>query len=381
MASLYPPGVENPRRTHENAIKRMERFTQLDKFNQLSVIELETHLTMFDKSFTDFTVEHEKLIVKLRDPKNFTLEDNYYVAIQEIYRSSVIKFRKQMDKVERENLLRSMASRARKSARVQTMVSGELKTTKPTEPSTNQQQQQHRQTEYEREQRRQRTVQLNDAVIHERRTREWIERLPNEEEAKLERKRHQINMQLAELDRKQRELDERAQRIKSPNQKERSRSPAVQFHVEVPSTSRALEIKHFSGDSANIRRPIGRNDMRHWLNYRDSGDGASTSQHENFGNIRSAVVSTNSSNVRNQIGAKRIWNCHFCNGPHKMYQCERFLNLNRGEREQHVTVLKLCKNCFMPSEDGRHRCRFGRCDNCGIGQFHNSLLCPVRYPR
>lgn len=373
MASLYPPGVDNPRRTHENAIKRMERFTQSDKFNQLNSIELEAHLTMFDKSFADFTSEHEKLIVKLSVPANFKLEDEFYATIQELYRSSVIKFRKQMDKVERESLLRSMARRSRDGARVRTVISGEQQVNLQ-QPIEQEMQQQQR--DYEREQRQQHAVQMRDAAIHEQRTRQWIQRLPvDDEETKLERKRHRINQQLAEIERKQNELNERARRLEPVRNRDRSRSPRVNFQVNIPSTSRMpiFESNHPSIMSAGannrcLTERLG--DVRLGCEPND-GD---------VGNVRSTVVAPRSFDLRNRIGTTRALCCNFCCENHKMFECPRFKQLKRAEREQHVQMLKLCKNCFMPLEDGRHRCRFGRCENCGFGVFHNSLLCPIRHP-
>lgn len=378
---MYNVGMDNARRTHENAVKRMNQWTLSDKFKTATMPELETNLSFMDKSFTSFTEEHQKLVVTLRDPEKYKLEDEFYSNVHEVYRLAVIRFRSQMDHVVRERALRSMARRTRESAHE--------KVNQPIRQLTEQQQQQR---QYEREQRRQRIVQLNDAAIHEVRTRDWINSLPagtevdeimnrspvDLEEAEMERKRHQINKQLAELDR---EIEERKKRLPATHSRERSRSPAVQFNVSIPLTNQIAQGERQRPSlptvSANIHRQMERVNA-HYRSTSRAQDGVSTSQ--NFNQVRSVVVSPQQVDLRNRIGSMPQRSCHFCLENHKMYQCPRFNQLKRAEREQHVEALKLCKNCFMPLEDGRHRCRFGRCENCGIGKFHNSLLCPVRHP-
>lgn len=66
--------------------------------------------------------------------------------------------------------------------------------------------------------------------------------------------------------------------------------------------------------------------------------------------------------------------CHNCSGPHRMFDCGRFLRLSILQRRMRVNQLNLCKNCFMKKQRTRiHRCQAGPCK---CGKFHNALLCP-----
>lgn len=275
-----------------------------------------------------------------------------------------------MDEVLREQALRSMARRSRENATE--------KANEPKERSVDPQQQQR---SYELKQRHQREVQRRDAIIHSHRTREWVNHLQeSDNEEALERERVHINQQLAELDRQQNELNERANLLPPMRHRDQSRSPFNSLSMNAPSTNRMADRERHhetvSGSSANVNRSI--NDVHNRLGNRNQLSRASTSRSEDFGNMRSVAVLPRQSNVHDRIGTLSNCRCHFCGGNHKMLKCDRFLSLRRSEREQHVEMLQLCKNCFMPLE--RHRCRFGRCENCGVGKFHNSLLCPMRYP-
>ena len=79
-------------------------------------------------------------------------------------------------------------------------------------------------------------------------------------------------------------------------------------------------------------------------------------------------------NINNR--ANRI-NCNNCGGNHQMHRCLGFRKMTVKERRERVRQLKLCANCFMHigCERDRHRCRFGPCQRCEKGEFHNSLLC------
>lgn len=379
---MYPPGADNIRRMHENAIRRMERMTQSDKFKEMDGRTLNVNLEMLKKSFNDFSAEHQKLITTLRDPSKFNLEDQFHTTIQECYTESIIRFEIQKEKMEREESLRSMARRTRDGAKVAPPQTKERELTPKQQQQKEHEREQRRRQQYEHEQRQQRIVQMNDSIIHKQRTKEWVNRLSiNNDHTDLELERQRINQELEVLDRQQMELDERANQLKLENRRERSRSP-VQFHVNIPSSmqvrSNELNQQSSSTSSAKNRQLTG--NFRNIHLSRDSVDGANTSHHSDVDNVHSAVVTQHSSDLRNKIERSHGVKCHFCGENHKMYRCQRFLNLKRNEREQHVSVLKLCKNCFMPLEDGRHRCRFGRCENCGVGKFHNSLLCPMRYP-
>lgn len=182
--------MDNARRTHENAVKRMERLTLSERFQKMETTELETTLSLLEKSFGDFTEQHQLLVVKLRDPAKYKLEDELYSHVQELYRRSVIRIRSKMDEVLRERALRSMARRSRENATE--------KVTEPKERSVDPQQQQR---SYELKQRHQREVQRRDAIIHSHRTREWVNHLQeSDNEEALERERVHINQQLAELE-------------------------------------------------------------------------------------------------------------------------------------------------------------------------------------
>lgn len=370
MASIYNSGMDNARRTHENAVKRMERWTLSEQFKTETATALETSLSLMDNSFASFTEEHQKLVVTLRDPGEFQLEDKFFGHLQELYRLAVIRFRSQLDHLVREQALRANRTRdTRENVAEQTI--------EPNAQLTEQQRQRERerkqrqQQQYERAQRHPRTVQLNDAVIYEQCNREWINQLPAENpETDLESERRRIKKELEKLDRKQKKLDERAQQVTPVNHRKRNRSPVAQFRISSSSAQKPQRgISHPSSSvgSANTQRLT--ENRRNVNLYREQDDG-----------VRSVVIEAEPADLRNRIDSMPMRRCHFCGENHKMYKCKRFLNLRRGEREQHVAGLKLCKNCFMPLVDGRHRCRFGRCDNCGIGQFHNSLLCPARYP-
>lgn len=64
--------------------------------------------------------------------------------------------------------------------------------------------------------------------------------------------------------------------------------------------------------------------------------------------------------------------CNNCGGAHKMHQCEKFLARNITERWRRVREVRVCQNCFMPTNDRTHRCQ---ARPCKCGQRHNSLLC------
>lgn len=146
---MYEPGMENARRTHENAVKRIERWTMSERFKIATTPELETSQTMLENSFLHFTVEHQKLVVKLRDPEKYKLEDAFYSSVEELYRRAIIRYRSQLDQIVREQALRSIARRTREVVTA--------RTTAPKEQLTDEKQQQK-----EREQRRRQELNMNN---------------------------------------------------------------------------------------------------------------------------------------------------------------------------------------------------------------------------
>lgn len=341
MATNYAPGAENVRRTHMNAIERVERFTLSDRFKTLDAIDLDARMELFKESFANFTEAHQKLVANVNDASKFGAEDALFGQIESKYQATIIRFRNQMDKVERDKLLESMARSTREKFKG-------LKLNERNEQSETRQQQQQR-INYESELRHQRIVHQNDMVMQQQRTRTWVN---DTEQSQLSKKddmewtKRQLEQRYNDLEHRHRALSEQLKNLTRRQQENE---------------------QHRVNQRERSRSPQRRSDP--WAIVRNE-------RQPQVVQINSTIHRTPDYDLRNVLGRIKNRECHFCRGNHLMPKCPRFLELNVAEREQHVHVLSLCGNCFMPTEGGRHRCQFGNCWNCGPDYYHNSLLCP-----
>lgn len=80
-------------------------------------------------------------------------------------------------------------------------------------------------------------------------------------------------------------------------------------------------------------------------------------------------LTTRAKEQRNQI------ECTNCGGPHKMFQCSKFISLSIEARRDRCRELSVCFNCFKQTHSASSRdCNSGPCRSCP-GKRHNSLLC------
>lgn len=63
--------------------------------------------------------------------------------------------------------------------------------------------------------------------------------------------------------------------------------------------------------------------------------------------------------------------CNYCQDKHKIYNCEKFLNLPISERLETVKKQKLCFNCLRKNHSS-DKCKCGHCKKCN--KKHNTLL-------
>lgn len=68
--------------------------------------------------------------------------------------------------------------------------------------------------------------------------------------------------------------------------------------------------------------------------------------------------------------------CPYCRGKHKMCRCEKFKNLELGDRWDVIERLRMCVNCFSRAHLTSN-CREGACRKCRA--MHNSLMCSQSY--
>jgi Protein of unknown function (DUF1759)/Putative peptidase (DUF1758) len=72
--------------------------------------------------------------------------------------------------------------------------------------------------------------------------------------------------------------------------------------------------------------------------------------------------------------------CHWCQEPHMLYQCAKFLAASAQEREKFVVDSKLCKICFSPSHN-IHQCRYASSRQCTECKgMHNVLIHRESHP-
>jgi len=77
------------------------------------------------------------------------------------------------------------------------------------------------------------------------------------------------------------------------------------------------------------------------------------------------------SNVATQL------QCSLCNGSHKLFKCDKFLNLQARQRYNHVKQSRLCFNCLQPAIKN-HTCSENVCRHCH--NRHHTLLHLARQP-
>lgn len=70
-------------------------------------------------------------------------------------------------------------------------------------------------------------------------------------------------------------------------------------------------------------------------------------------------------------------NCKLCNLNHALFHCPKFRNMDLVERNTHVRVGQLCRNCLQPGH-WVQSCTKKPCPHCQ-GK-HNGLLCPTSRP-
>lgn len=117
-----------------------------------------------------------------------------------------------------------------------------------------------------------------------------------------------------------------------------------------------------------------------WEKYKPQDIYPSLENMKQFLKSRADVLETIENNVDSKF-VKRVksasflttktFKCNFCKDDHLIYGCKTFLNLPVRDRSEHVTKLKLCRNCLCSGHDVE-KCRSSGCKKCK--SKHNTLL-------
>lgn len=99
------------RKTYSNALKRWKEESTSEEFKKFAAVKLSEKLEMIKDDYAGFVQEHQSLVETL--PKaQFKAQDEYFKAMSELYQGVIITFRKRINAVEVQELLKSQKKRA-----------------------------------------------------------------------------------------------------------------------------------------------------------------------------------------------------------------------------------------------------------------------------
>ncbi|XP_036142150.1 uncharacterized protein LOC118645380 [Monomorium pharaonis] len=100
-------------------------------------------------------------------------------------------------------------------------------------------------------------------------------------------------------------------------------------------------------------------------------DNEQRSKGHSTANLKAHSLLKGSANQKTSLAASvNSGKCHYCEGSHFIYFCDKFLDLSVSDRIKEVKRLKLCINCLRNDHYVR-TCRMGTCRECS--QKHNTL--------